>query len=121
MCTTSSGTPRRRASPAAQRRARSLSGEPSAAAITGKVLIRVSSSVDSDLITPSSAHLPTAERGKRGESPGAFSTCRESGGCGAAPEPGVDHSRPGTARWCSKAACGNRMKARTHARKRHLG
>ncbi|MEV0264522.1 CGNR zinc finger domain-containing protein [Streptomyces sp. NPDC050617] len=29
----------------------------------------------------------------------------------------VDHSRPGTARWCSMAACGNRMKARTHARK----
>ncbi|MET9558324.1 CGNR zinc finger domain-containing protein [Streptomyces sp. NPDC006645] len=33
----------------------------------------------------------------------------------------VDHSRPGTARWCSMATCGNRMKARTHARKRHLG
>lgn len=32
----------------------------------------------------------------------------------------IDHSRPGTARWCSMAACGNRMKARTHARKRHL-
>lgn len=30
----------------------------------------------------------------------------------------VDHSRPGTARWCSMAVCGNRMKARTHARKR---
>ncbi|MEV1026800.1 CGNR zinc finger domain-containing protein [Streptomyces sp. NPDC050264] len=30
----------------------------------------------------------------------------------------IDHSRPGTARWCSMAACGNRMKARTHARKR---
>ncbi|MEU6057389.1 CGNR zinc finger domain-containing protein [Streptomyces sp. NPDC047097] len=30
----------------------------------------------------------------------------------------VDHSRPGTARWCSMATCGNRMKARTHARKR---
>ncbi|MGI5447713.1 CGNR zinc finger domain-containing protein [Streptomyces sp. CA-243310] len=29
----------------------------------------------------------------------------------------VDHSRPGTARWCSMAVCGNRMKARTHARK----
>jgi len=27
----------------------------------------------------------------------------------------VDHSRPGTAKWCSMAACGNRMKARTHA------
>ncbi|MFH8986292.1 CGNR zinc finger domain-containing protein [Streptomyces varsoviensis] len=33
----------------------------------------------------------------------------------------VDHSRPGTARWCSMAVCGNRMKARTHARKRQLG
>ncbi|NJQ04717.1 CGNR zinc finger domain-containing protein [Streptomyces lonarensis] len=30
----------------------------------------------------------------------------------------VDRSRPATARWCSMAACGNRMKARTHARKR---
>lgn len=29
----------------------------------------------------------------------------------------VDHSRPGTARWCSMAACGNRMKARTYARR----
>ncbi|MFE0690336.1 CGNR zinc finger domain-containing protein [Streptomyces xiamenensis] len=29
----------------------------------------------------------------------------------------IDHSRPGTARWCSMATCGNRMKARTHARK----
>ncbi|WP_255545942.1 MULTISPECIES: CGNR zinc finger domain-containing protein [unclassified Nesterenkonia] len=29
----------------------------------------------------------------------------------------VDHSRPGTARWCSMARCGNRMKARTHARR----
>ena len=28
----------------------------------------------------------------------------------------VDHSRPGTAKWCSMAVCGNRMKARTHAR-----
>lgn len=33
----------------------------------------------------------------------------------------VDHSRPGTARWCSMATCGNRMKARTHARKRQHG
>ena len=30
----------------------------------------------------------------------------------------VDHSRPGTARWCSMATCGNRAKARTHARRR---
>jgi len=29
----------------------------------------------------------------------------------------VDHSRPGTARWCSMATCGNRMKARAHARR----
>ena len=29
----------------------------------------------------------------------------------------VDHSRPGTAKWCSMAICGNRMKARTHARR----
>ena len=27
----------------------------------------------------------------------------------------LDHSRPGTARWCSMSACGNRMKARAHA------
>ncbi|MFD5830983.1 CGNR zinc finger domain-containing protein [Lentzea sp. NPDC060358] len=27
----------------------------------------------------------------------------------------VDHSRPGTARWCSMAVCGNRMKSRAHA------
>ncbi|MCC4316838.1 CGNR zinc finger domain-containing protein [Streptomyces malaysiensis] len=33
----------------------------------------------------------------------------------------VDHSRPGTARWCSMATCGNRMKARTHARRRRTG
>ena len=26
----------------------------------------------------------------------------------------VDHSKAGTARWCSMAACGNRMKARRH-------
>ncbi|HIX00995.1 MAG TPA: CGNR zinc finger domain-containing protein [Candidatus Nesterenkonia stercoripullorum] len=29
----------------------------------------------------------------------------------------IDHSRPGTARWCSMATCGNRIKARTHARR----
>ncbi len=29
----------------------------------------------------------------------------------------VDHSRPGTAKWCSMSACGNRMKARNHARR----
>lgn len=27
----------------------------------------------------------------------------------------IDHSRPGTARWCSMTTCGNRMKARAHA------
>lgn len=27
----------------------------------------------------------------------------------------LDHSRPGTAKWCSMATCGNRMKARAHA------
>lgn len=26
----------------------------------------------------------------------------------------IDHSKAGTARWCSMAACGNRMKARRH-------
>jgi predicted RNA-binding Zn ribbon-like protein len=26
----------------------------------------------------------------------------------------IDHSKPNTARWCSMAACGNRMKARRH-------
>jgi predicted RNA-binding Zn ribbon-like protein len=29
----------------------------------------------------------------------------------------IDHSRAGTARWCSMAICGNRMKARRHYRK----
>lgn len=29
----------------------------------------------------------------------------------------VDHSRPGTAKWCSMAVCGNRMKARAYARR----
>ncbi|WP_083666224.1 CGNR zinc finger domain-containing protein [Saccharomonospora sp. CUA-673] len=27
----------------------------------------------------------------------------------------IDRSRPGTAKWCSMSACGNRMKARAHA------
>nr|WP_297425146.1 CGNR zinc finger domain-containing protein [uncultured Actinotalea sp.] len=27
----------------------------------------------------------------------------------------VDHSKPGRAKWCSMATCGNRMKARAHA------
>nr|WP_245540807.1 CGNR zinc finger domain-containing protein [Patulibacter americanus] len=30
----------------------------------------------------------------------------------------LDHSRPGTAKWCSMAACGNRAKARAHASRR---
>ncbi|WP_216631130.1 CGNR zinc finger domain-containing protein [Nocardiopsis coralli] len=29
----------------------------------------------------------------------------------------IDHSRPGKAKWCSMATCGNRMKARAHARR----
>jgi predicted RNA-binding Zn ribbon-like protein len=30
----------------------------------------------------------------------------------------IDHSKPNTARWCSMAICGNRMKARRHSRRR---
>lgn len=30
----------------------------------------------------------------------------------------IDRSRPGTAKWCSMATCGNRMKARAHAARR---
>lgn len=30
----------------------------------------------------------------------------------------IDRSRPGTAKWCSMAACGNQMKARTYAARR---
>ncbi|NYF18371.1 putative RNA-binding Zn ribbon-like protein [Microbacterium sp. AK009] len=33
----------------------------------------------------------------------------------------VDHSRPGTAKWCSMATCGNRMKARAYARRAAAG
>lgn len=29
----------------------------------------------------------------------------------------IDHSKPNTARWCSMATCGNRMKARRHYRR----
>ena len=29
----------------------------------------------------------------------------------------IDHSKAGTARWCSMAVCGNRMKARRHYRR----
>lgn len=29
----------------------------------------------------------------------------------------LDHSRPGTARWCSMSTCGNRMKARAYAQR----
>ncbi|WP_024875698.1 CGNR zinc finger domain-containing protein [Saccharomonospora piscinae] len=29
----------------------------------------------------------------------------------------IDHSRPGTGKWCSMATCGNRMKARAHAQR----
>jgi len=30
----------------------------------------------------------------------------------------IDHSKPNTARWCSMASCGNRMKARRHYARR---
>lgn len=30
----------------------------------------------------------------------------------------IDHSKPNTARWCSMARCGNRMKARRHYARR---
>lgn len=33
----------------------------------------------------------------------------------------VDRSKPNTARWCSMAACGNRMKARRHHQRRRDG
>jgi CGNR zinc finger len=31
----------------------------------------------------------------------------------------LDHSRAGTARWCSMSGCGNRMKARRHYKRTH--
>jgi predicted RNA-binding Zn ribbon-like protein len=31
----------------------------------------------------------------------------------------IDHSKAGTARWCSMAVCGNRMKARRHYQRAH--
>ena len=33
----------------------------------------------------------------------------------------IDRSKPNTARWCSMAICGNRMKARRHYRRAHAG
>ena len=33
----------------------------------------------------------------------------------------IDRSKPNTARWCSMAICGNRMKARRHYRRAHPG
>jgi len=33
----------------------------------------------------------------------------------------IDRSKPNTARWCSMAICGNRMKARRHYRRAHSG
>ncbi|HKV18422.1 MAG TPA: CGNR zinc finger domain-containing protein [Mycobacterium sp.] len=33
----------------------------------------------------------------------------------------IDRSKPNTARWCSMAICGNRMKARRHYRRAHGG
>lgn len=32
----------------------------------------------------------------------------------------LDHSRPGTAKWCSMATCGNRMKVRAHAERTRI-
>lgn len=32
----------------------------------------------------------------------------------------IDHSRPGTAKWCSMATCGNRMKVRAHANRSRI-
>ena len=33
----------------------------------------------------------------------------------------IDHSKPNSARWCSMALCGNRMKARRHYRRTRAG
>jgi hypothetical protein len=33
----------------------------------------------------------------------------------------IDHSKPNTARWCSMATCGNRMKARRHSARQAQG
>jgi predicted RNA-binding Zn ribbon-like protein len=33
----------------------------------------------------------------------------------------IDRSKPNSARWCSMAICGNRMKARRHYRRTHAG
>jgi predicted RNA-binding Zn ribbon-like protein len=33
----------------------------------------------------------------------------------------LDTTRSGTRRWCSMSACGNRLKARRHYRRRHPG
>jgi predicted RNA-binding Zn ribbon-like protein len=33
----------------------------------------------------------------------------------------IDHSKAGTARWCSMAVCGNRMKARRHYQRARTG
>jgi predicted RNA-binding Zn ribbon-like protein len=33
----------------------------------------------------------------------------------------IDHSKPNSARWCSMAACGNRMKARRHYQRTRSG
>jgi len=51
----------------------------------------------------------------RAESPGRLRAC-------ANPECRlflIDHSKPNSARWCSMATCGNRMKARRHYRRSH--
>jgi predicted RNA-binding Zn ribbon-like protein len=33
----------------------------------------------------------------------------------------IDHSKPNSARWCSMAVCGNRMKARRHYQRTRQG
>jgi predicted RNA-binding Zn ribbon-like protein len=33
----------------------------------------------------------------------------------------IDHSKPNSARWCSMAVCGNRMKARRHYQRSRQG
>jgi len=44
-------------------------------------------------------------------SPGRFAAVRRNGECRLFL---IDRSKAGTARWCSMAVCGNRMKARRH-------
>jgi predicted RNA-binding Zn ribbon-like protein len=53
----------------------------------------------------------------RGSSPGRLRPCANSE-CRLFL---IDRSKPNTARWCSMAICGNRMKARRHYRRAHSG